>query len=734
VIKLTHKNLVLVPEVYDWVRDTFAERPETVRYNRRGKEETWRRYDRIWAAQLDRQSYHGRHKIYLAAGRRLLETVTDSVIAGFLPMTDWFSVTNIANVTDPEQAAAVQELQRHFLTKTMNLEAQLEPFVRQLVRLGTSPFKHVWHEDEKVARRLVRREDRRYTKGQRLDVVVKAMKTCYGPILRPVDLYSWYAWPETANDVDELLLVFEDKEVTHDAIRASARRWMDPDDEALGHMYERVEEALDRTTVAEEFKQARAEKLRQQGIYLDPTQRQLPATHAIVTECYWRGEIPGATHEDEDTGEEVTTGVTDWLITLVDSTFPIRIQRNPFFRPRAPFHVARTMRVVDEFYGHSMLEGNDRLQYLMNDLVNHTVDGLAMSMNGIVKIDPTGHARPNSLRLLPGAKWIVRPDAAVFDRPVDVSPSGWMGLNSIQGFFHDYGLNAASQGQPAARGRGRAQNTAGGMSMQIQQGSLPMQSILRMLSRDVGERILQWNMELAEQFMDEPIMIRILGKGAGALLQKPISVDDILGEYGFEWHGAQATQERVTLSAQMERLIPLLVQVQQMADQRAATQGGPKLEIDFAHLVKRIWTYGLQLHGADELVKTSDESPSLDPAIEDAMLQENRVVDVNPGDNDVQHLQSHHRARATASGYAAACFDDHIAKHEQQLMGKVQQVQQQAQMQQMAQLQMAMGGAAGSGGGMPGTAGMRPQSMPTGADPATEQADLARSMQMGPGV
>lgn len=736
-LRLCHQNLATIPAIYAWVRDEFSPKLEQVRWDRRGLEERWRRYDRIWSAQLDRQSYHGRHKIYLAAGRRMLEAVSEQLTAGFFPMSEWYATLATTNVTDDEQAAAVHELQRHFLEKTMRVQFHFEPFVRQLVRLGTSPIKHVWHEQEQFIRRLAKQPDKRKKLGYRLETVTEAMKTCYGPVLRPVELYSWFGWPETVGDVSDLILQWEDKEVTKSHLRTMAKRWMDPEDSSLGHVYEKIEDALERVNIPKDFKQFRREKLEKLGVMTDPAfVADMPAEHAMLSECYWHGEIPDATHVDPETGEEVEVGPTDWIITLVDSTFPVRVQQNPFFRPRAPWHVPRLFRVVDEFYGHGMLEAVDRVQYLMNDLVNHTMDGLTMSMNPIAIIDPNAQPRVNTLRYLPGAKWLARPDAVRFDRAVDTSATGWQALNQLQGSFQDYGLPAPNMGQAAARGRGRMQNSASGMAMISQAGNMTIAGILRSLGQDFGVPMLRWNLEYVEQFMDDPIMLRIAGKGAGALLQKRIAAEDVLGDYAFTWLAGQALQERSTLTAQMERLVPLLVQIQQMADQRAATQGGKRITIHFDKFAMRLLQDGLNLHGAQDLISTDDDLPSLDPELENMLILEDRPVQVNPGDDNPKHLASHYAARAHGkySGYRLLRLEEHIQEQEQAFAAQLQQMQQMQMQQQMAAMQMAQGGGMG-GGGNGGPPGVRPQSMPSGAGQGPpEMADMARGMQLGPGV
>ena len=715
-LTLSTPNLARDPVVREWVQDVYAPRLLRIRGNRRTLEMRWRGFDNLEAGILDKQSYQGRHKGFLAMCKKLSDTYRDKLRAGFFPLSEWFQVEPIEDITDVARAQALYDLNRYFFEHTMRLKFHFEPFLRQLLVRGTSPMKHAFVDETKWIRRLVAKKGRR---GKvTTEMVLEEVKALYGPTLRPVDLYSFFVWPETVDDVESAEIVFEDKETTTDHIRDMATRWLDPENPDLGHYYEHIHDVVDRNQMNPEFKLMRKERFQRLGL-VDPTDATMANDRAMLTESYFDGIIPDAKHLDEETGDAVTTGRTRWLITLGDHFHALRVQQMPFWYGKYPYHVPRLFRRHDEFYGQALYEGGaDRLNYISNDVLNHTLDGFTLANNPIAIIDPNAHPRINSLRVLPLAKWMVRPDAVRFDRPPDVSASGWGAISFLQSMSHDYGGgSAAFQGQPAARGRGRSQNTATGMSLLMQTSSEVVQSILENLDEELGKPMLQRNLEYVEQFMTDPILLRIGGAGSAPLIEKPIGAQDVIGKYAFRWLGSQQNRERITLAAQMERLVPLMVQVM---------QADPRLQVNLAELVRRIWTDGLGLHGASKIIKTPEDDPSIDPSIENELVAQDRPIEVHPGDDDLRHAQSHLTeglARVAGNPTQMQAIMAHVQAHALAHQQKMQAAALAARAAMMAQ--------AGGGPGMP--QGARPQSMPTGLGQPAE-ADLARSMQMGPPV
>jgi hypothetical protein len=727
-IRLSTPNLATRPEVYTWVMNEWAPTLIRVRHNRRAFDRKLEGYDRIYRTILDHQSYQGRHKASLPALRKLTKSYFHQVYSGFFPMSDWFDVEPIENVIEEDRARAMHDLLRHFMDNTIRLKAQFEPFTTQYLVRGTAPVKVLWQDTERMIRRLVRKEGRRPGKA-RSKIVTELVKSKYGPTLRNVSLYSWYVYPETVDFLEDASLIFEDQECTVADIKSMAEQWLDDEDHSLGHIYERIRPVVDRPSLPPEFKEQRKERMRALGL-VDPLDPSMSKDRCVKTTAYWTGEIPGATHIDEKTGKETATGETEWLIELGDFHYPIRVQQNPFWYGGHPYLAPRFSRETDEFYGHSLYEGIDRLGYILNDILNQTLDGFSIAANPIVKIDPSAHSRPASLRLQGGAKWLIRPDAAQFDRPPDVTPGGIGMASYVQGTIHDFGpLGPVAQGQSAVRGRGRAGNTAAGMGMVSQASSMEVGTSLEHLDQELGQPLLIKCSEYIDQFMIDPIALRILGAGGIGFVERRLSAQDVIGNYVFRWNAAQATREKHALAAQMERLLPLLAQAEQ------ASQGN--LKVDYPYILRRLWSDGFGLHGAALAFTTPDDVKSIDPAWENELLLQDRPVQVHPGDDDMQHLQAHYAIipRVQNNPERLAATIAHIQETEQAMQAKDLARQKQAMMMQQ-QMLMGPGGPGGQSGGGGTPQGARPQSMPTGmpggAAPEEAMANGMRMDQMGP--
>jgi hypothetical protein len=730
-IRLQTPNLVSRPEIRRWVQHEWAPRLCKIRHNRRPFDLKIQGYDKIYRAILDHQSYQGRHKAYMPALRKMTQSYQHQLRAGSFPLSDWHSVEAIENTIEEDRARAMHDLQRHFFETTLRLKAQFEPFSLQYLVRGTAPIKIIWEDTERTIRRLVRKEGRKPGKA-RAKIVKEVVKSCYGPTWRNVSLYSWYVYPETVDFLPQAELVFEDKECTVADVKAMAAKWLDDEDHSLGHLYEGITPIIDRPSIPPEFKEQRKQRFRELGM-VDPLDPSMPAERCVTTLAYWRGEIPGASHIDEETGKEVSTGETDWLIELGDFYYPLRIQQNPFWYGGTPYIAGRFAREVDEFYGHSLYEGPDRIGYILNDVVNQMLDGYSLAASPIAKIDPSAHSRPGSLRLLPGAKWLIRPDAAIFDRPPDVTQTGVFTASYLQGAIHDFGaLGPVAQGQSAVRGRGRGGNTAAGLGMISQASSMEVQTSLENLGTEVYEPLMQLTAQYIDQFMVDPIVLRILGEGGVNFVERRLAAQDVIGRYVFRWNGATATREKQSITAQMERLMPLLMPLAMNPQAAQAAGVAPQM----GYILRRLWSDGLGLSGARDAFPTPDDLKSIDPAWENELLLNDRPVKVHPGDDDMQHLATQYPllrdARVTNDPERIAAVIEHLQAHEAQAQAKAQAMQQ----QQMMQQQMALQGGGGQAGGPPGMPqASRPQSMPSGVGGAPEMmADEMRGQQQGPTI
>lgn len=692
-------NLVLDPAIKAKVEKELIPLLPRIRNDRWRFDERNQRFYRLWNCELDKNSYMGRSKIFLPAARATIETFTNSIGRDFFPASDaWYDVTAIEDISEEARADALKAAFDYFFTRKQKLKSDAMPGIRQLVLYGTSPFK-VSFLDKDIEMQTLERGN--------LKKITKKVKLEYGPRIQPRDLFNFFVWPTTADSVQDASITIEDIEVTLDHLVQYAKKPLKKNAPEQGYVYEIPEEVFQqKDQQPKEWFRHRRERLQRMGLSSDPSDRwsELSWDRRNLSEIYWRTDLDG-------------TGYNLWLVTVVNDFYPIRIQKNPYWHQQRPYLVPRLMRCVGEFYGRGIMEVIDRINYMMNDVVNQTMDSVQYEINPITLIDPSGVAFPNSVRLHPGAKWLINDPTknVVFSKPASVAAVGFTTLSLLQGYIHDFsGANAAMQGQPAVRGRGRYQNTASGMQTLLSQGSSTVVTMVEDLEQEFGEPALYQSYSLMEQFYNEKLMLRILGRKGAPIVQKRVELADIVGNYEFKWLGATSTRNRQIVGQQMINFLNI------------ARGFPPQIlqSLNWEWLIKKIWSEAFGMKGQEELFSPQGSMTTVDPTLEFKLMLENRPIKVSPGDDDQIHLKQHYIDREKVSDPDILVeWDMHIKEHVNKLS---QMVQQQKQMQMMQALAQAQQG--GEGGGSE-SGGARPQNMPSGLNENPLQAMMAQTQQ-----
>jgi len=141
---------------------------------------------------------------------------------------------------------------------------------------------------------------------------------------------------------------------------------------------------------------------------------------------------------------------------------------------------------------------------------------------------------------------------------------------------------------------------------------------------------------LTQQCLDRDIILKVAGADGLELVEHPITVADLVGEYEWEWLGTTNALNQQVRAQQMVQGIALLTQVPQ--DQLGA-QG---VTIDWPYVLRTFWSVGLGLSDADRVIKTAKLQPS-DWRWENALARVNRADElrVSPQDDHTAHVQGH---------------------------------------------------------------------------------------------
>lgn len=718
-------NLLLQPGgsvVKEIIEKELLPQLPSIRRDRTTYKEKWLRFYKIWSCEADQQSYRGRSQIFLPIGRRLIENYVTRTKRDLMPTDDLMAVSAIKQqYADRERA--VQAVQSYFLTKQIRLRRQLTPFLRQAYTYGTSPVSITWRLDERLQPVLKEQLDE-VTNEPTGEGVVQLERTLnyLGPTFRVCDLFTWHLWPYTVQDVDDATIVFEDQLVPRHRVYALAKKPIHPIFPELGTVYDpdAVFEAIENLAPvgdkAKEKYEAEARRLNNKGFPATLDAKLLPSQRPIdVTECYWKRDLDG-------------DGIPERLrVTILGDSVPVCVQANPFWHGMTKWLAAKPIEVENEFYGRSILELIDKLSYYTNDLANQAADAMVWSLNPIALIDLFKVQDPTTLRMRPGAKWLVAPDGVEFKEPPKESAT--IGFNAV-GQMLSLAKDFADITPPlsgASKSRGKATQTTAGMQMALVESLLPVKDLVENLEDQVFGPFCKMSHLLTMQFLDRPLILKIAGAEGAPLVEQSISVEDLIGDYDFTWLGSTNAQNQQVRAGQM---IQFMQVAGKLPPEILQAQG---IEIVWSRLLKTFYREGLGLPGADQIIRDLKPKETVDPRIENALFLAGRgsEVVVREGDDDDGHLQSHHRLLASGrlQPEQVPVLGIHVRRHVAGKMAKQQQAQQQQQMQMLQQIAQLSGGK--GGGGASNGNGMKPAGNPGRTSSTQDVGDLLRQAPRG---
>jgi len=693
------KNLALDPLIIERVKNELVPLVRRTRQERNGVlRERWLRYYRIWSVRHDRQGYVGRSNTYFPVGRRWIEQWVTRLKRDLFPDQDWFACRALREDFEA-RVPAKQALAAYWMRRHMRLRKHALPWLRQLVMYGTSPVRNVWRavEHEQTVLRDVLDDDGQPS-GKTIEQVEK-VADFLGPTFEPVDLFAFYVWPPTAAGLEDCTLVFEDRCVPRSRVYALATKPLDPSNPKGGNVYEGVDQlvalydqAMQNRTGGQagrnpEKFDALAIRLADKG-FTAPLDFNVPAAlrPLDLTECMWTVDL-----EDDEPAR--------YLVTLGADEVPLRVQRRPFWHGGTQWLVGRFQQIPEEFYGRGLCELFDYLQYFVNDLGNQSGDAFVWSTNPIAVVDIGAVQDPTSLRMAPGAKWLANPAGVQFTTPPQGAATA--GFTAVQGYvgLADT-LVAPTPARPMAPNQQTGAQDSAGLAAQLADSAVDIRAVIESLEDEVMVPLLERSDILTQQCLDRDIILKVAGKDGMELVEHPITVADLVGEYEWEWLGTTTAQNQQVRASQMIQGVALMSQIP--PDQLAA-QG---VTIDWPYILRTFWSIGLGLPDADRVVKTGKDVQPNDWRWENALARVNRADElrVSPQDDHTAHIQGHQHAleSGSLSEDAVVSLTTHIHHH----IGLLVAAEAQALAQSMATL-----------AGPPGMPGPPPGAPPPGIGP-----------------
>lgn len=360
--------------------------------------------------------------------------------------------------------------------------------------------------------------------------------------------------------------------------------------------------------------------------------------------------------------------------------FTLSVKRCPYWCDEVPIISAPQDKVAGVFKGRAPVSDVLDLQIFANDTINEAADSAHFSALPIIMTDPAKNPRVESLVLGPAAIWKTSPNDTQFAKFPEMWKDGLERAMTIRGqIFQTLGVNPAMI--PGTTG-GKSKRNQAEIAQEQQVDILTTAAAVTVLEETILTPLLTRFLEYDHQFRDKAIMVRAFGDVGRKAVMQEIEPIQINRRYEFRWFGVEAARN----AAQMQQQIAGINVLRGIPPQMY-----PGYKLNLAPVIVQMME-GLFGPRIAPLVFTEEQAMSVDPAIENEMLEHGFDVPIHPPDDDMAHIQAH--MQLMKEGDLHGTIRKHIGKH-------IQAVQMKAAAQQNAVKGPAAAGAGPRPGGQP---------------------------------
>jgi hypothetical protein len=403
--------------------------------------------------------------------------------------------------------------------------------------------------------------------------------------------------------------------------------------------------------------------------------------HGILFEVWQKVPLSEKGRFDEDGEPELCK---TWYAL---SREPLSLKRNPHWNDRCPLLSEPIEKQAGVFKGKSQVEAIAELQYESNDAANERADVDHMSAMPIIMKE----AGDNSPMLLAkGAIWEYDkggkpPQFAAFP---DLSGRGTTRVMDARALIQS-SLNVNPAMMPQVAGRSKQSQAEVQQQQQIELLSTSEEvDVLDAMLTEMVERIIDFD----HQYRDRDVTIQRFGELGVRAEMIDVPPYRNRAAVDFSWIGSQIMRMNQAMAQNGTAWINV---VRGMADQ--LKQEGLELSLGSLLEYQAAMLFGPVM--ARKTLRDLRHELSMDPALENEMLNWGHEVPINQMDNHQLHLQSHMQD-LQEKGDPHGTIRVHMQWHSKALMA-----QQQMMMQQQMQAQMQRGMPGVPGGAGPGVAG-----------------------------
>ena len=385
-------------------------------------------------------------------------------------------------------------------------------------------------------------------------------------------------------------------------------------------------------------------------------------------------------------------------------------KQNPYWCNKVPLITCPVKQMSGVAKGRAPVEAVADLQILANDTINEGADTSHFAAMPIIMTDPEKNPRAGSMILTVGALWETNPNDTQFAQFPDLWQGAMERAIACQTQINQT-LSVNPSMMPNSTGGNSKMNQAE-IANEQQVDLLTTADAVTVVEEGVMTPLIQWFADLDHQFRDEAVTIRVYGDlGVRAKMEdvEPLQMDN---RWEYRWYGVEAAQGANAMQ-------------QKIAWTNVIKGIPPEMYADYTLDLSPMLVQGTEdVFGPElaPLILVRKQKISMDPLIENDMMQHGFRVVVNPADNDQEHLAAHMGALEAHEGGVDphGTFREHISAHQLQL-------QQKAMAQQESQQPPGQGVPGTPGGAGPGVAG-------TPAPPAGVQPEAPRMFKGPPGM
>jgi hypothetical protein len=351
----------------------------------------------------------------------------------------------------------------------------------------------------------------------------------------------------------------------------------------------------------------------------------------------------------------------------------------PYWCDEVPILSGPVRKTAGVAKGISLIKQVIDLQIFANDTINEAADTAHFAAMPITMTDPEKNPKVGTMVMGLGAVWETSPRDTSFAQFPDLWRSGAERANECKNqIFQTLGVNPAMMPQQTGSKAGKRNQAEIAMEQQID--ILTTADAVVNLEEQILTPLLQRIAAYDHQFREDDMTVRSYGElGTNAKMESigPLQANY---RYRFKWWGVEAARN----AAMIQQQIAMINVIKGIPPQ---LYEGWKLQLApaISNMVES--AFGPRL-GPRTFVDLSKQN-SVDPLVENDMMEEGIDVMVHPNDDDQKHIQVH--MAMMQAGDPHGVYMRHIALHQHQIQAK-----------NMAQAQKMQGAQGGGGGPQPG--------------------------------